>query len=31
MDDVTVEFEAPNKQNAKIFYDDSLLVTRDHC
>ena len=28
MDDVTVEFEAPNKQNTKIFYDESLLVTK---
>ena len=27
IDDVTVEFGAPNKQNAKIFYDDALLVT----
>ncbi len=27
MDDVTVEFGAPNKQNTKIFHDEPLLVT----
>ena len=27
MDDVTVEFGGPNRQNAKIFYDDPLSVT----